>query len=137
MDIIFIRDLAVEAAVGIYDHERISPQALQINLQIALPSRKACATDEIGDTIDYGAVTESIRRMLGQRRFNLVETLAERVARLLIEDFGAPWVQVEVAKGPVVPGVRQVGVVIERIRTPGSVRSFWRKDIVDHLAEAE
>lgn len=136
MDLIFIRDLVVEATVGIYAHERSRPQRLQINLEIALASAKAGTSDRIGDTIDYGAVAESVGRALRRRRFNLVEKVAECIASLVLDEFGAPWVRVEVAKGPVLPGVRQVGVAIERARSVQPVTAFWQREFADERSEA-
>lgn len=137
MDIIFIRDLVMEATVGIHDHERSWPQSIQLNLDIAMPGSSACSSDRIGDTIDYSVVVESIRRALGLRRFNLLEALAECVASVVLDRFGAPWVRVEVAKGRVVPGVRLVGVLIERVRSEGTVNAYSQQRLANELEEID
>ena len=74
----------------------------------------AAEHDDIADTIDYAVVTERIRRELGERHFNLIESLGEFVVKLLFEEFGAPWVKLKVGKIGVMKDVRRVGVYIQR-----------------------
>ena len=81
-------------------------------------TRSAGQSDEIGDTIDYAQVVERLRSELGQRHFLLLERLAEYVASLLLDEFGAIWVRVSVAKLGVLRDVRRVGVTIERGNAP-------------------
>ena len=78
----------------------------------------AGASDDIGDTIDYAQVVERLRDELAQRHFKLLEGLAEYVAGLILDDFGALWVRVSLAKVGVMRDVRRVGVIIERSRLP-------------------
>jgi dihydroneopterin aldolase len=114
MDIIFIDELRVSALIGIYPREKAMPQTLEMSLQIGTLTTSAGASDDIGDTIDYAKVVDRLRAELATQHFNLLEKLAEYVARLLLEDFGAAWVRVSIAKLGMMPGVRRVGVVIER-----------------------
>jgi dihydroneopterin aldolase len=114
MDIIFIDDFRIPILVGIYPREKAVAQTVEISLQIGLASARAGSSDEIVDTIDYAAVVERLRAELATRHFNLLEKLAEYVAALLLEDFGAIWVRVSIAKLGMLRGVRRVGVVIER-----------------------
>ena len=114
MDIIFIDDLRLSTLIGIYPRERSVPQTVEISLQIGTSTVGAGASDDIGDTIDYARVVERLRAELGARHFNLLERLAEDVATLLLEDFGATWVRVSIAKLGMMSGVQRVGVVIER-----------------------
>lgn len=114
MDIIFIEDLRLSTLIGIYAREKSVPQVLEMSLQIGTSTRNAGSSDEIGDTIDYAQVVDRLRRELTQRHFLLLEKLAEYVASLLLDDFGAVWVRVSVAKIGVMRDVRRVGVVIER-----------------------
>ena len=114
MDIIFVDDLRVETLIGIYPREKAVPQTIEISLRIGSSTASAGASDDIRDTIDYAVVVERLRAELGARHFNLLEKLAEYVATLLLEDFGAQWVQVSVAKLGMMRGVKRVGVVIER-----------------------
>ena len=114
MDIIFINDLRVSTLIGIYPREKAMPQTLEISLQIGTSTATAGASDDIRDTIDYALVVARVRAELGARHFNLLETLAEYLATLLLEDFGATWVRVSIAKLGMLRGVQRVGVVIER-----------------------
>jgi dihydroneopterin aldolase len=114
MDIIFIDDLRIPTLVGIYPREQAMPQTVEMSLQIGISTACAGSSDNIGDTIDYAAVVERLRAELAAQHFNLLEKLAEYVAALLLEDFGAIWVRVSIAKLGMMRGVRRVGVVIER-----------------------
>ena len=114
MDSILIRDLRVDALIGIHKRERHVQQTVSIDLDIGLPGDAVFASDRVADTIDYEQVTLAIRRLAASEQFRLVETLADRVARLLLEDFDAPWVRVSVAKIGILANVRFVGVAIER-----------------------
>ncbi len=114
MDIIFINELRATTLIGIYPREQAMPQTVEISLQIGTSTASAGASDDIGDTIDYARVVERLRNELAARHFNLLERLAEYVATLLLEDFGATWVRVSIAKLGMMRGVARVGVVIER-----------------------
>jgi dihydroneopterin aldolase len=102
--------------IGIYPREKAMPQTVEISLQIGTSTASAGASDDIGDTIDYAQVVDRLRAELAARHFNLLERLAEYVATLLLEDFGATWVRVSIAKLGMMRGVQRVGVVIERMR---------------------
>ncbi len=114
MDAIQIRDLRIEMSIGIHRRERHVLQWVTVDLDIALPGTAVFASDKVADTIDYEQVTLRIRALAASGHFRLVETFAERVARLLIDDFGAPWARVSAAKVGVLPGAKLVGVTIER-----------------------
>jgi dihydroneopterin aldolase len=114
MDAILIRDLRVEALIGIHKRERHILQTVSIDLEIGLPGPQVFESDSVSDTIDYEQVALKIRGLAASGHFRLVETFAERIARLLIGDFGAPWVKVSAAKLGVLANARFVGVSIER-----------------------
>ncbi|MGQ0544892.1 MAG: dihydroneopterin aldolase [Betaproteobacteria bacterium] len=114
MDAILIRDLRVEALIGIHRRERHVKQTLSLDLDIGLPSEAVFSSDKVADTIDYEQVTLRIKALAGSGHFRLVETFAERVAALLIGEFGAPWVKVSAAKIGILPNAKFVGVSIER-----------------------
>jgi dihydroneopterin aldolase len=114
MDAILIRDLRVEALIGIHRRERHVAQTLSIDLDIGLPSDAVFASDKVADTIDYEQVTLRIKALAASGHFRLVETFADRVAALLMGDFGAPWVKVSAAKIGILPNAKFVGVSIER-----------------------
>lgn len=114
MDIIFLRDLKVETLIGVYEWEKRVPQALQIDLEIALPSSRAGQSDDLADALDYAQIAAHIQEVLSTRHFGLLEALAEHIARILLDDFKAPWVKVSVAKLHAIRNCRQVGICIER-----------------------
>jgi dihydroneopterin aldolase len=115
-DAIVFRDLRVEALIGIHKRERHAAQMLSIDLDIGIPGTTVFKTDKVADTIDYQQVALKIGALAGSGHFRLVETLAERIARLLIDDFGAPWAKVSVAKIGILGNAKFVGVTIERQR---------------------
>ena len=115
MDFIFIDEMRVEAHVGIFEREKVAPQTLEISLTFGVPD-EAAQDDDINKTIRYDVVIERIRSELAARHFNLLETLGEYVIGLLLNEFGAPWVKISVAKMGIMKGVRRVGVQIERSR---------------------
>ena len=114
MDIIFLRELKIETLIGVYEWEKRVPQTLQFDLEIALPSSRACQTDDINDALNYADVVRHIQDVLGSRHFNLLEALAEHIAQILLNDFKAPWVKVSVAKLQAIRGSKMVGISIER-----------------------
>ena len=116
MDSILVRDLRVEVLIGIHKRERHVAQVVSIDLDIGLPGTTVFATDKVADTIDYEQVALRIKALAGTGHFRLVETFAERIAKLLIDDFKAPWVKVSAAKIGILPNAKSVGVAIERRR---------------------
>jgi len=114
MDRIFLRDLRVETIIGIFDWERETPQTVSIDLEMATDVARAAASDDIADALDYKAVAKRLIAFVGESEFQLVETLAERIAAILREEFDVAWVRVTVNKGGAVRGASGVGVVIER-----------------------
>ncbi len=115
MDFIFIEEMRVEARVGIFERELTTVQTLELNLTFGVPD-EAARDDDITKTIRYDAVIERIRAELAARHFNLLETLGEYVIGLLLDEFGAQWVKISIAKIGIMKGVKRVGVQIERSR---------------------
>ena len=116
MDSILVRDLRVEVLIGIHKRERHVAQVVSIDLDIGLPGETVFISDRVADTIDYEQVALRITALAASGHFKLVETFAERIAKLLIDDFKAPWVKVSAAKIGVLPNAKFVGVAIERRR---------------------
>lgn len=114
MDIVFIRDLRIDTVVGIYDWERRIRQSVRLDLELGTDIRRAGQTDAIEDTLDYKAVAKRLIAFVEGSEFQLVETMAERIAGLLMAEFGIPWLRLTVAKPGAVRGAREVGVIIER-----------------------
>jgi dihydroneopterin aldolase len=120
MDAILIRDLRVEASIGIHKRERHVKQTLSIDLDIGLPGQAVFQTDKVADTIDYEQASLKIAALAGSGHWRLVETLAERIARMLIDEFGAPWTKVSVSKIGILGNAKFVGVTVERRASRGN-----------------
>lgn len=116
MDIVFIRDLRIDTVIGIYDWERRIKQTLRLDLELGTDIAKAGVSDAIEDTLDYKAVAKRVIGFVEQSEFQLVETMAERIAGLLMEEFGIPWLRLTLGKPGAVRGAKEVGVIIERGR---------------------
>jgi 7,8-dihydroneopterin aldolase/epimerase/oxygenase len=114
MDLIFIEGLTGRTVIGIHASELHRPQPLVIDIHAGVPRARACDTDRIGDTIDYGVVRERIVRLLAEHKLLLLEAFAETVADILLAEFGAAWVRVKVVKPNKFDDVAAVGVQIER-----------------------
>jgi len=114
MDLIFIEGFSGQTVIGIHDSELHHPQPLVIDVHAGVPRARACDTDRIGDTIDYGVVRERLVRLMAEHRLQLLEAFAEAIADILIDEFGASWVRVKVVKPRKFDDVQAVGVQIER-----------------------
>lgn len=114
LDITFLHGLKVECIIGIWEWERAAKQTVIIDLDMASDVARAAASDEIKDAVDYKAVAKRLEQFVGESQYQLVETMAENVARLLLEEFGLPWVRVRINKKGAVSNARDVGIVIER-----------------------
>jgi len=117
MDKIFIHALKTEAIIGIFDWERQVKQTVIIDIEISADIRKAALSDSIGDTLNYKKVAKRVLAFVEGSQFHLVETLAEHVAMLLLEDFGIAWVRISLSKPGAIRSSRDVGVLLERDRT--------------------
>ena len=113
-DHVFIEGLEIETLIGIYDWERRIRQPLVFDIEMAFDNRIPAATDAIADTLNYKAVSNRIVEYVSQSSFELVETLAERVAQIVITEFGVQRVRLKLSKPGAVRGARAVGVMIER-----------------------
>lgn len=114
LDLIFIEGYRGETVIGIHPSELHATQPLVIDLTAGLPRSGACDSDHIADTIDYSRVRERLDALMRDHGVQLLEALAERIARLLLLDFGAAWVRVRVVKPRKFDNVATVGVAIER-----------------------
>ena len=114
MDTIFINELKVKTKLGVPAWERMLVQTIILDIEIGYDLAKAGKSDAIADTIDYGAVVARIHDTLKEHSFQLVEALAEHVAQLILKEFKAESVKVKVAKPAILPGLKALGVVIER-----------------------
>ena len=116
MDKIFIHALKTEAIIGIYDWERQVKQTVIVDIEIGVDVTKAALSDAIDDTLNYKRVAKRVLTFVEASKFHLVETLAEHVAMLILEDFGIAWVRLSLSKPGAIRSSRDVGVTIERGR---------------------
>ncbi|HCE41301.1 dihydroneopterin aldolase [Alcanivorax sp. 521-1] len=114
MDIVYISDLKVDTVIGIYDWERRIRQTVSLDLEMAADISRAAASDHIDDALNYKAIGKRIIQYIEDSDFQLVETLAERVAQLVLEEFGVAWLKLRLSKPGALRGSRDVGVIIER-----------------------
>jgi dihydroneopterin aldolase len=115
-DRIFIRDLRAETIIGIFDWERKVRQTISFDLEFPADIRRAAKTDRIEDTLNYKSVAKRVLAFVEASEFQLVETLAENVAQLILKEYALEWVRVALNKVGAVRGSRDVGVEIERSR---------------------
>jgi 7,8-dihydroneopterin aldolase/epimerase/oxygenase len=116
MDKIFIHALKTEAIVGIFDWERQVKQTVIVDIEISADIRKAALSDSIDDTLNYKRVAKRVLSFVEESKFHLVETLAEHIAMLILDDFGVAWVRISLSKPGAIRNSRDVGVVLERGR---------------------
>lgn len=114
MDKIYLEDLRVEAVIGIWEWERRVRQIISLDLELATDARRAAATDEITEALDYKSIAKRLTAVVEQSEFRLVETLAETLARIIVTEFGVPWLRLTVSKPGAIEGSRNVGVIVER-----------------------
>ena len=119
-DRLFLRGLAVECVIGFIDWERRVKQTVVLDLEMPADCRKAAVHDEVADTLDYKKVAKRVIAFVGASEFKLVETLAERTAQMLLDEFALEWVRLCVNKPGAIRDSRDVGVVIERTRASSS-----------------
>jgi len=118
MDIIFLRGLHIETILGIFDWERVTRRPVVLDLEMATDNRKAAASDAIEDALDYARVSQRIVGFVEGSSFFLVETLAERICEIVLDEFKVPWVRLTLNKVGAVRGASDVGIIIERGRKP-------------------
>lgn len=116
MDVVFIAGLRIETLIGVHEWEKLRKQAVILDLEMGTDAAQAAATDRIADALDYEAIANRLSQYLGQSRFDLLETLAERCSEILRDEFGVPWVRMRINKVGAIGQAREVGVVIERGR---------------------
>ena len=114
MDIVYTRELEIDAIIGIYDWERETKQTVSIDLEMGCDNTKAAASEDIADALDYKSVAKRLISFVEGSEFLLVETLAERIAAIVLEEFSVPWLRLRLGKPGAVTGSKDVGVIIER-----------------------
>ncbi|HTC51412.1 MAG TPA: dihydroneopterin aldolase [Steroidobacteraceae bacterium] len=115
-DRVYLRELAVECVIGFLDWERLVKQTVYLDIEAPIDCRKAALSDDVAQTLDYKRLAKTVSAFVGASEFKLVETLADRTARLILEEFDLPWVKVTLNKRGAIRAARDVGVIIERSR---------------------
>jgi dihydroneopterin aldolase len=114
MNRIFIHDLRFETRIGVYDWERQLPQTIRLDLEITLPSDKPFTSGKLEDALDYAAIVARIKVFARDNPHPLLERFSEAVAQIVLSEFGARGIRLRVAKLAPLPGVKEIGVEIER-----------------------
>lgn len=115
-DTIFLRELRVDTVVGIWDWERKIRQTVSIDLQMGTDVRRAAAADNIDSTLNYKKVAKRVKQFVADSEFQLVETMAEKIAETVLAEFELPWIDVSVNKPGAIRGAKDVGVRIRRFK---------------------
>lgn len=114
MDIVYLRDLRIDTVIGIYGWERRTRQTIIFDLEMSADVARAAASDDIADTLNYKSVAKRLIQFVSESDFQLVETLAERCAQIIRDEYGVRWVRLTLNKKGAVRGATDVGVIIER-----------------------
>lgn len=114
MDLVYIHALEIETIIGIYDWEREQKQTITIDLEMGTDIRPAAASDDIEKALNYKQVAKRLIAFIESAEFLLIETMAEQIAQLLMDEFKVPWLRLQVGKPGAVTGAKDVGVIIER-----------------------
>ena len=118
MGIVYIKGLRVQAVIGVYAWERHIRQMLVLDLEMASDTARAVACDEIAHALDYAAISKQVIALVEGSEFQLIETLADAVAQMIVRDFGVPWLRLRLAKPGAVAEAEEVGVIIETGERP-------------------
>jgi dihydroneopterin aldolase len=113
-DTVFVHELKVETIIGIWGWERKIRQIVSIDLEMGADIRRAAETDSIDDTLNYKAISKRVQQFVAESEFQLVETMAEKIAELVLQEFKVPWIQVRVSKPGAIRGAKNVGILIHR-----------------------
>ena len=114
MDIVYIRELEIETVIGIYDWEREQKQTVSLDLEMGTDISLAAGSEDIEKTLDYKAVAKRLIEFVESSEFFLVETMAEKIAQIVMLEFSVPWLKLRLGKPGAVTGSKDVGVIIER-----------------------
>ncbi len=114
MDTVFIEKLKVLASIGVWEWEHRIKQNLTIDIELGCDIRKAAKTDDIACAISYKDVATKVCERIENSKFKLIETVAETIAQLLLQEFDVQWCKVKVSKPRAVEKASNVGVIIER-----------------------
>jgi len=117
-DVVFVHRLEAATVIGVHPHERLAPQRLLLDLEVACDAAAAAAGDDLAKAVDYDALATRVRQFVASQQPRLLETLAEALAAHLRSTLGIAWVRVRITKPGVVAGTLAVGVLLERGQRP-------------------
>jgi len=116
VDIVYIKELEVETVIGIFDWERKIKQVVSLDLEMQCDVRAAAKTDHIDQAVDYKTIAKRLIAFIEASEFQLIETMAEQIAEIILSEFKVPWLRLRLSKPGAVRGSKDVGVIIERSR---------------------
>lgn len=122
MDRVFIKNLEVETIIGIYDWEREKRQSVVFDLEMAWDNARPAASENIDDALNYKTLSDEIKETVSTSNYQLIETLAEKVAELVLNKYGVEWLQLTLHKPDALDGDTDVGVKIIRTKEKSKVR---------------
>lgn len=111
---VFVRDLELLASVGVFEIEKRYEQRVVVSIELEVTDGYDGVSDRLDDVYDYGGAVKTIQRIVEARHFQLIETLAERIAEGLLEDARVESAIIRVEKPDIVPACRSVGIEITR-----------------------
>jgi dihydroneopterin aldolase len=114
MDIVFVKDLRFKTIVGCWDWERQMPQTISIDLDMGWDNSRAAASCDLQDALNYKAVSNRVEEFVQDKKFELVESAADGIATMVMDEFSVPWIKVAIHKPFAVTGSKSVGVIVER-----------------------
>jgi dihydroneopterin aldolase len=127
LDIVYIKNLKGKTVIGICDDELFDPQEIIIDISMGVLNIKACRSDNIVHTIDYDQVRSAVLKKMKNHSYKLLESFAEELANLILDNFNAHWVKINVAKPKKYYNVDSVGIIIERSKVPKRQNNFFNK----------
>ncbi len=118
VDIVYLKELEVETVIGIFDWERKIKQIVSLDLEMQTDVKAAAATDHIDQALDYKTIAKRLIAFIEASEFQLIETMAEQIAEIVLTEFNVPWLRLRLSKPGAVRGSKDVGVIIERSQNP-------------------
>ena len=113
-DIVYLHGLKCETIVGVWEWEKNIKQVLTLDIDLACDIKPAAEQDDLSQALDYQAIATHVQNFTQDSKFELIETLIEKIAAQILENFDTSWVRIKLDKGQAVADVKNVGVIIER-----------------------
>lgn len=114
MDVIYISQLQLNTLIGVFDEERQAKRTVFVDLELAIDTQRAAHTDALTDTVDYGSVARRLSEVAEKNEFFLIETLADCLAKVILQEFPVRGLRLKLSKRGALPAAADVGLIIER-----------------------